>query len=126
MLKQQPKQSGSDNAGTYMGWTDYRNPTNHAGSRVILGKLAVAQLVKKFPALCEILRFVTASVSPKARWIQFTPYLSYIHFNIILPYTLDLPNYIPFRFSSKNSAVLLISPRMQHSPPSSFSIIWSP
>jgi hypothetical protein len=47
-------------------------------SRVLLEKLTVTQLVKKFPAFYETRRFITVLIRtrhwslPWARWIQFT------------------------------------------------------
>jgi hypothetical protein len=69
--------------------------------RVLLEKLVVTQLVKKYPAIYGTRKFITVFtrahhrvpiLSQMHQVYNFLPYFSRIHFNIILPTSLDLPS----------------------------------
>jgi hypothetical protein len=79
---------------------------------IVLEKLPVAQLVKKFPAFYRTRRFINVFTAAR-HWAlvlsqmnpvhTFPPYSSKIHSNIILPSTPRSSEWsLPFRFSSKN------------------------
>jgi hypothetical protein len=89
-----------------------------ADSRVLLKKLIIAQLVKKFPAVYRTRMFITVftkhdMVSTLIPINQFhiLPYFFKIHFNITL---LHIPKlyklFLPFRFSGKKLYTFLFSP----------------
>jgi hypothetical protein len=66
------------------------------------------QLVKEFPVFSGTRRFVSCSQGPNIRsereLLEYSPYCSNIHFNIILPSTSMPPKWsIAFRLSKQNS-----------------------
>jgi hypothetical protein len=80
-------------------------------SRVLLEKLIVTQLVKKFPNFYGIQRFITYSQGPATCPVliqtnpahTFPPYFPKIHSNIIFPSTpWSSKLSLPLRFSNKN------------------------
>jgi hypothetical protein len=80
-------------------------------NNVLLQKLAVTQLVKKFHTFCETRRSITVFTTAR-HWIvlsQMNPvhifrfYMPKIHSNIIFPFTSRFPEWsLPFNFCDKD------------------------
>jgi hypothetical protein len=86
------------------------------GSRDLLEKLIVAQLVKKFPAFYKTRKLITMLTRTRdlaiswARWIQSSSTLFKIHFNIVLQFVPRYPKWcLFFRFPPKTFCEFLIS-----------------
>ena len=103
-------------------------------SRVLLEKLTVSQLVKKFPAFYGTRTFITAFTSARllslsrASQVQLMPHPSHflkIHFNIFSPSTPWSSKWsISLRFPQNNPACNSpLTPYVLQAPPNSFQII---
>jgi hypothetical protein len=93
-----------------------------AYNTVLLVKLTVLQLVKKFSAFCRTRGFITAFTSAR----HLSPSHLKIHHIIILP-SLSPPSCLFFTGLPPNPCIHLCSPTyVLHAPPFSFFSIWSP
>jgi hypothetical protein len=97
--------------------------------RTVLEKLTIAQLVNKFPLLYGTLNFITVftkTICLGPTWvksIQFAPYYSTIHFNILLPLTLRTHGFRQESYIPVSSSMCRIT--FPSSWPGDPSTIWS-
>ena len=99
-------------------------------SRVLLEKLTVSQLVKKFPEFYGTRRFIAAFTSARQLDPVHTPTSHFlkIHLNIILPFTLVSPKWsLSLRFPYQNPVYACPLPHTCYVPcPSHSSLFYHP